>query len=75
MRLVFKRIYRINDEIEIIEMEFLSSFCRINPLQCNNLSMRIDFQKSLPQHIHLHLPHSLGGCHQLSVDIGNAHLV
>ena len=75
IHLVFKRINGINNKVVFLHVETICCLCLIDFLQAYNIGIRVDFQQSVTQRLHLHLAESFAGCHQLTVTIGDADAV
>ena len=73
--LILQRVDSIDDVVVVFQMEFGSTLLAEDLLQGRDLCRGIDAEQALAQRLHLYLSHGLRCCHQLAIDVGDAHTV
>ena len=73
--LVLQRVDGIDDIVVLVEVERVGGLFGKDLLKGSNLGRGVDGQESILECLHLDLTYGLGGGHQLTVDVGDAHAV
>ena len=69
------RVDRIHNIIILFKRKFVCIFRQKKTLVRAHLCIRIDRQNAILHYIHLILPDCISRCNNLSIEIGQAHLV
>ena len=75
LHLVFEAVDSIDDVVECVQLEFVRIRFFVDILESYDVGVRVDFEQTIFQHVHLDLPHGFRSGHQLAVHVGDAHAV